>query len=140
MGMKVLQFAFDSFEHTYLPHSYNHPCWACYTGTHDNDTVRGWYNSAPHTIQHRYRVYVGRDGSEPHWDLIRLAWSSTAQWAITTLQDVLGLDASGRMNIPGEGAGNWSWRAHTLPSDAASRLRFMNEVYARLPSQNKSQH
>ena len=133
MGMKVLQFAFDSFTHTYLPHSYDGPRWACYTGTHDNDTIRGWYEHAPAEHQHRYRVYVARDGSEPHWDLIRLAWSSVAQWSITTMQDVLGLDASGRMNIPGEGAGNWSWRAHELPHHGAERLHFLSETFGRLP-------
>jgi len=131
-GMKVLQFAFgDEADHEYLPHNYDGTGWVAYTGTHDNDTAIGWYHSSPHKIQHRYRVYCGRDGSEPGWDLIRTAWASTAQWAITPAQDVLGLGGDARMNTPGTATGNWRWRASDLPLHAAHRLAELGWVYGR---------
>ena len=133
MGMKILQFAFDSFEHPYLPHNYDGKQWVCYTGTHDNDTVIGWYKNTTDLCRHRYRTYVARDGSEPHWDFIRLAWSSTARWTITTMQDVIGLDSQGRMNLPGQGAGQWGWRMQNIPWNTCTRLYHTAETYARLP-------
>lgn len=133
-GMKVLQFAWGGNpHHPFLPHMYDHPRWVAYTGTHDTDTAVGWYQSADPKEQHRLRVYCGRDGSEPGWDLVRLAWASTADFAIAPLQDVLGLDSSWRMNVPGEAEGNWGFRAPDLPSWAADRLRSMAEAYGRLP-------
>ena len=68
-------------------------------------TSLGWYHESDEETKHRYRI-AGRDGSELHWDLIRLALSSTAKWAIIPLQDVLGLDHNGRMNIPGQAGGH----------------------------------
>ena len=65
--------------------------------------------------------------------MIRSAWASTAKWAITTMQDILGQSSEGRMNVPGEGGGNWSWRAHELPEGAAQHLRSINETFGRLP-------
>ena len=135
MGMKILQFAFDEYTHKYLPHNFENDNFAVYTGTHDNDTTLGWYQSAPELHQHRYRVYCGRNGAEPHWDLIRLAWASVAKIAIAPLQDVLGLDSSARMNIPGLSQNNWTWRAKELPEHLANRLRFLAEAYGRLPEQ-----
>lgn len=133
-GMKVLQFAFTgNANHAFLPHNYAGDRWVAYTGTHDNDTARGWYSNAPEGEKHQYRVYAARDGSEPHWDLMRLAWASVAQWAVAPMQDVLGLGAEARMNTPGLAAGNWTWRAPILPDDAASRLRSLAETYGRLP-------
>jgi 4-alpha-glucanotransferase len=133
-GMKVLQFAWGGNpNHPFLPHMYDHPRWVAYTGTHDTDTAVGWYQSADPKEQHRLRVYCGRDGSEPGWDLVRLAWASTADFAIAPLQDVLGLDSSWRMNVPGEAEGNWGFRAPDLPSWAADHLRSMAEAYGRLP-------
>ena len=132
MGMKILQFAFESYTHAYLPHNYSDANWVCYTGTHDNDTAKGWYESAPSEYQHRYRMYVGRDGSDPAWDLIRLAWASVAQWSITTMQDVMVLGSEGRMNIPGQDSGHWSWRMSHIPWDSMERLRTMTECYGRL--------
>lgn len=133
-GMKVLQFAFTGGpDHPFLPHNYDSPRWVAYTGTHDNDTARGWYQSAPEGEKHQYRVYAGRDGGEPHWDLIRLAWASVARWAVAPMQDVLGLGSDSRMNTPGLPRGNWTWRAPVLPEDAAWRLRSLSEAYGRLP-------
>ena len=131
MGMKVLQFAFGDYEDPYLPHNYNSPTWACYTGTHDNDTCIGWYHGSDEITRHRYRIYSGRSGHEPNWDLIRMAWGSIAQWSITTMQDVLNLGSEGRMNIPGQAGGHWAWRAHDLPVSAAHRLASLAEAYGR---------
>jgi 4-alpha-glucanotransferase len=134
-GMKVLQFAFGgNASHAYLPHNYPHPHWVAYTGTHDNDTAVGWYHSTTERARHRYRVYTGRDGREPGWDLVRMAWSSTAQWAIAPLQDVLNLGGEARMNTPGVAKGNWGWRTHDLPLHAAHRLAELAWVYGRKPA------
>lgn len=131
-GMKVLQFAFGgTSDHEYLPHNFQGSSWVAYTGTHDNDTAVGWYHSAPEKVQHRYRVYCGRDGSEPGWDLIRLAWQSTAEWAITPMQDVLNLGGEARMNTPGVAKGNWGWRTTELPLHLAHRLAQLGWAYGR---------
>jgi 4-alpha-glucanotransferase len=132
-GMKILQFAFDGDPgHPFKPHNWTHPRWVAYTGTHDNNTSRGWYEDSDPLTQHRCRVYVSRSGEEPQWDLIRLAWSSIAQTAITQLQDLLGLGSEGRFNVPGTATGNWVWRTPTLPDRFAShRLRETTERFGR---------
>lgn len=131
-GMKVLQFAFGGdAEHAYLPHNYVGDCWVAYTGTHDTDTARGWYHSAPEAAQHRYRVYAGRDGNDTGWDFIRMAWGSRAQWAVAQMQDVLNLDGHARMNTPGVAEGNWCWRVEDLPMHDAQRLAELTWVYGR---------
>jgi 4-alpha-glucanotransferase len=130
--MKVLQFAFDKPANPFLPH--NHPAHCVvYTGTHDNDTTRGWYAAVPAGERDYYRRYVARDGSDVAWDLIRLAWSSAADLAIAPLQDVLDLGTEARMNIPGTPAGNWRWRVPPGLPDAwaLGRLTEMTEVYGR---------
>ena len=133
-GMKILQFAFGGDDnHTFLPHTWSHGRWVAYTGTHDNDTIRGWYDSASDSVRDHVRRYLGRDGSEPHWQLIRLLLSSTASWAVVPLQDVLGLDGHARMNVPGETNGNWLWRATELPIAMAERLGGLIQVYGRRP-------
>lgn len=109
-GMKILQFAFDSdSSNSFLPHNYPQNC-VTYSGTHDNDTSIGWYNSAPDIEKHRVREYTKSDGSEIEWDLIRLGMLSVADQAIYPLQDFMGLDTSHRMNIPGTVGDNWLWR------------------------------
>ncbi|TVQ65289.1 MAG: 4-alpha-glucanotransferase [Balneolaceae bacterium] len=109
-GMKILQFAFDGdSKNSFLPHNYVQNC-VVYTGTHDNDTTIGWYNSAPEIERHRAREYSQSDGREIHWDLIRLGMFSVADQAIFPLQDFMNLDATHRMNIPGTALGNWMWR------------------------------
>lgn len=139
MGMKVLQFAFDEFTNAYLPHNYTHANWACYTGTHDNDTSKGWYENSDESTKHHFRVYCGRDGSDASWDLIRMAWASNAKWAIAPLQDVLNLGSEGRMNIPGQAGGHWGWRMFDIPTYQTSRLRELTEAYGRLFEQQVSQ-
>jgi len=122
-GMKVLQFAFFEADSPYLPH--NHVVNSVvYTGTHDNDTARGWWGGLTGEERQRVHDYLGSDGREIEWDLIRAAYASVAERAIVPLQDVFGLGSEARMNTPGVGAGNWSWRARAqdFRSDRAARL------------------
>lgn len=113
-GMKILMFAFseDNTNHPYLPHTYNEKCVA-YTGTHDNNTVRGWFEneSSPEERGRLFR-YLGREISvdEIHWELIRLLMQSAALWVVFPMQDVLGQGEEARMNTPSVPLGNWKWR------------------------------
>jgi 4-alpha-glucanotransferase len=109
-GMKIIQFAFDSDStNNFLPHNYPQNC-VVYSGTHDNDTSIGWYQSAPDVEKHRARMYTRSDGNEINWEFIRLGMYSVADQAIFPLQDFMGLDSSHRSNIPGTSSGNWLWR------------------------------
>jgi 4-alpha-glucanotransferase len=115
-GMAVLQFAFDGNpRNPYLP-EHHRERQLVYTGTHDNDTAVGWYRAQPK---------AELDPAEPHWSLIRMAYESRAAVAIVPAQDVLGLGSEARMNTPGRGDGNWSWRLRSgeLTADHAERLR-----------------
>ena len=125
-GMKVLQFAFYGPDSEYLPH--RHPVNAVvYTGTHDNDTARGWYAGLKPEERERVWDYLGSDGSQIHWDLIRAAYSSVARRAIVPMQDVLGLGSEARMNTPAAPEGSWCWRAPegAFAGEIAARLRRM---------------
>jgi 4-alpha-glucanotransferase len=110
-GMKILQFAFGGDgTHEFLPHNYPPDC-VVYSGTHDNDTARGWWQAAPEAQRHFAGSYLACNGDDVHWAMQRAACNSVAALAVFPLQDVLGLDAPHRMNIPGTlGAHNWSWR------------------------------
>ncbi|MCM8595394.1 4-alpha-glucanotransferase [Accumulibacter sp.] len=112
-GMRILQFAFDgSPANPYLPHNYDAHT-VVYTGTHDNDTTRGWWESLSHGEQAYVRAYLGvgdEDDEGIHWTLIRLACASVAATCVIPLQDVLGLDSAHRMNDPRLGEGSWEWR------------------------------
>jgi 4-alpha-glucanotransferase len=135
-GMKVLQFAFGAGpEDPFLPHNYTVPDWVVYTGTHDNDTVRGWYEETSTEAERDYaRKYLDRDGSDIAWDLIRLAWASSAHTAMTTPQDLLGLGHEARMNTPSTvGPPNWCWRLQrgSLTRSIAQRLLDMTAIYGR---------
>ena len=135
-GMKILQFAFDSGEtNDFLPHRYPDNC-VVYTGTHDNDTARGWYESAQEQDRHFAREYLGVEGNDFSWDLIRAAWHSRAALAMTTMQDVLSLGSEARMNFPSVPAGNWRWRlsAGAFTQDLRARLRALNESAGRTDS------
>jgi 4-alpha-glucanotransferase len=132
-GMRVLQFAFGGApEDRFLPHNYRRET-VVYTGTHDNDTTRGWYASIDEKERDFVRRYLARDGSDITWDLIRLAWESVADWAIVPLQDVLDLGSEARMNFPGRAEGNWRWRctAEQMASPAFERLGTLTELYGR---------
>jgi 4-alpha-glucanotransferase len=135
-GMKVLQFAFGGgADDPYLPHTYDKNC-VVYSGTHDNDTTVGWYASAPEVERDFARRYLGRGDEAIAWEFVRLAIASTANTAIVPLQDVIGLGPEGRMNTPGQPAGNWSWRFtwDMVPYWVAPQLRELAEVYGRTPS------
>jgi len=132
-GMRVLQFAFGgATEDRFLPHNYERNT-VVYTGTHDNDTTLGWYRSISERERDFVRRYLGRDGHDIAWDLIRLAWSSVADYAITPLQDVLSLGGEARMNLPGTSSGNWTWRLveGQLTPAVLDRLGELTELYAR---------
>jgi 4-alpha-glucanotransferase len=132
-GMKVLQFAFGEPDSSHLPHHHERRC-LVYTGTHDNDTTLGWFASLSGEERQRVLDYVGGDGIEPHWDLVRAAYTSVADDAVVPLQDVIGLGPAARMNTPGQAAGNWEWRAlpDQLRGDDAERLRYLAALSGRL--------
>ncbi len=136
-GMRVLQFAFgDDFAHSvHLPHFHVPNCVA-YTGTHDNNTLRGWYESeAGPMVRRHLHGYLGRNVSPGrlHWEMIRMAWMSVADTAVVPMQDLLGLGKEARMNRPAESSGNWEWRMEegVLTSVLARRLREMTLNCAR---------
>lgn len=137
-GMKVLQFAPSDPENPYLPHQYEPNC-VVYTGTHDNDTTRGWWATAAPEQRDFLARYLGYQPTDETiaWDLIRLAFGSVARTAVVPLQDVLGLGSAGRMNTPGKEQGNWGWRFDDalLTPALRTRLRDLTEVYGRLPEQ-----
>lgn len=109
-GMKVLQFGFSENDSEHLPHRHVANA-VVYTGTHDNDTTRGWFAALPGPEKSRVLDYVGGDGSDIARDFIRAASTSVAGLAVVPLQDVLGLGSEARMNTPGVARGNWTWRA-----------------------------
>ena len=114
-GMRVLQFAFgleeesEFIENQYLPHNYL-PNTVVYTGTHDNDTTLGWFETVPKEVQTEILAYLDSNGEDIVGDLIRLAWSSVANLSIIPLQDLFRLGTEGRLNYPGTDSGNWEWR------------------------------
>lgn len=109
-GMNVLQFAFDDDpKNGFLPHNHE-PNNVVYSGTHDNDTTRGWYEDAPELHRHCMRVYTRSDGSDPARELIRLGMLSVCDQAIFPLQDFMDLGPGHRMNLPGTEEHNWEWR------------------------------
>jgi 4-alpha-glucanotransferase len=109
-GMRVLQFGFSENDSEHLPHRHVANC-VVYTGTHDNDTTRGWFAALGSRERRRVLDYVGGDGRDIARDFIRAAFTSVAGLAVVPLQDVLGLGSEARMNTPGVGQGNWTWRA-----------------------------
>lgn len=135
-GMKILVFAFDSdAANEFLPHHYSSN-YVVYTGTHDNDTALGWYQRVTDKERDFARRYLARSGDDIAWDLIRAAWSSTAVYALSPMQDLLSLDNRARMNYPSQPSGNWTWRMREgdLSEGLKSRLREFNELYERVKS------
>ncbi len=139
-GMKVLQFAFDGDRNNlYLP--YNHEIMSVvYSGTHDNDTTLGWYQTLNDYSRSLLHDYIGEAVKQPQdicWIMNRMALSSVGRLAILTMQDMLQLDGSHRMNIPGTIANNWLWRFKWdwVPVDLTSTLHHLIDVYGRLPRQ-----
>lgn len=131
-GMKILQFAFSDPSNAYLPHHYPRNC-VVYTGTHDNDTTRGWYEAATPKERDFVRRYLGCDGSDATWDLIRLAMGSVADRAVIPMQDLLVQGSEARLNTPGKASGNWAWRYRpdALTDELLGRLRELTIMYAR---------
>jgi 4-alpha-glucanotransferase len=133
-GMKVLQFAFATDEDDdFLPHNYPENC-VVYTGTHDNNTIRGWWDEESTPAERRFvRRYFGVSGRDIVADFLRGAWQSVARIAVAPMQDLLELPASSRMNVPSVPAGNWQWRmpADSLSPELAQRLADLNTAAGR---------
>ncbi len=133
-GMKVLQFAFgDDAGNPYLPHNYQRNA-VVYTGTHDNNTTAGWFAALSARERTKIQAYLGHDGSDIAWELMRAAYASVADIAIVPLQDILRLGTEARMNLPGVIGGNWAWRFTNKDIDPglARGLRLFAEIYGRL--------
>ncbi len=138
-GMKILQFAFATTpDDDFLPHNYPVNCVA-YTGTHDNNTTRGWFDSAPEREKDFCRRYLARSGQDITWSMIRALWQSVAAWVLAPMQDFLSLGEWTRMNYPGKASGNWDWRMHpdALTEGLIDRLHETNFLYGRLPPAEK---
>ena len=136
-GMKVLQFAFSEPGNPFLPH--NHPvnC-VVYTGTHDNNTTRGWWEDEIDGGARAFAAdYLGHEIDDPVWALARLGMRSAGAAFIMPMQDVLGLGSAARMNTPGLPAGNWTWRFHDGAYDHPGReaLLHITRLYQRHPDQ-----
>ena len=136
-GMNVLQFAFgdDLPLNRFAPHNHRKNS-VVYTGTHDNDTLKGWFGKeAGEDVERRLSGYIGEKvtGDNVHWKMIRLAMMSVADAVVIPMQDILGLGSDSRMNRPGTARGNWRWRitSEQLDSAPADVLRDMTEMYGR---------
>ncbi len=140
-GMNVLQFAFTSDAgNPYLPHNVKNNS-VIYTGTHDNDTTVGWYESREQEELEACRRYLGPTEEPINWALARLAYRSVADLAIIPMQDVLGLGTEARMNTPGKLGNNWSWRFKTgdvLP-EHLDKLKEMALTYGRKEAEEKQE-
>jgi 4-alpha-glucanotransferase len=132
-GMKILQFAFEGGSgNGYLPHNHVPNC-VVYTGTHDNDTTRGWFSQLSPDQKRNVLHYLRCDEPTVVEEMVRLALASVARMAIVPVQDILQLDGSARMNIPGIAGGNWGWRlaANGLTDDTARVLGQLTGMYGR---------
>jgi len=132
-GMKILQFAFAGGpKDPFLPHNYVQNC-VTYTGTHDNDTVRGWYERVEESERDFYRRYLERDGSQVSWDLIRACWASVAVFSLAPMQDMLSLGNEARMNYPSNPSRQWTWRysEDVLNAELRDRILEINYLYRR---------
>lgn len=136
-GMKILEFAFDSREESdYLPHNYDKNC-VVYTGTHDNDTIIGWYSVLNSTDRQLAISYMNNETTkleDIHWDFVRLALCSVANLAIIPIQDYLGLGSEARINIPATLGDNWKWRLidDEITDELLEKIVQMNKTYGRL--------
>jgi 4-alpha-glucanotransferase len=146
-GMAVLQFAFgtDPQAKSFQPHEYGRNL-VVYTGTHDNDTALGWWanpagggaQASPEAVEAERAhalAYLGADGHEMNWTLVRAAYASVADTAVAPLQDLLGLGSEARMNTPGTSSGNWKWRfeERAVSPALAERAAGLAALYGRSP-------
>ncbi len=132
-GMNVLQFAFEvDPSNIYLPHNYRRDS-VVYTATHDNQTTTGWFDTRPDHERVAVQRYLGREGDDIAWDMIRMALASVANTAIFPMQDVLRLGDEARLNVPGQPSGNWGWRflPHQLDDGLADGLSQLTRTYGR---------
>ena len=136
--MKVLEFAFDSRDtgskNDYLPHNY--PVHSVvYTGTHDNDTILGWLQTAPKESVEFAKDYLRLTKTEGYnWGMMKGAWASVSELAIVTMQDILGLGSEARMNTPSIGEGNWQWRSRKsdFTKSLAEKIAEVTVLYGRI--------
>lgn len=146
-GMKILQFGFDARErNNHLPHTYTQNS-VVYTGSHDNNTTRGWFDSASEADRAHALSYLSGDDTAAHdrrdsddgrlvnWEFIRAALMSVSRYAVIPMQDLLGLGSEARMNTPGTLGGNWAWRMGPEYDDPelAERFNALTRLYSRLP-------
>ena len=132
-GMRILQFAFaGDASDRFLPHNHE-PDTVVYTGTHDNDTVAGWWATATEHERHFARGYLATDGHDMPWTMIRAAMASVADTAVHPMQDVLALPTESRMNYPGQENGWWRWRFqwHQVQPWHGGRLLELGRLYGR---------
>lgn len=133
-GMKILQFAFNGTDESdYLPHNFTTANCLCYTGTHDNDTTKGWYQELPEASRDKIRRYGNTDGGRISLDLIRFCMGSIAKYALFPIQDLLEMGSEARMNTPGVAAANWAfrYRAEDLTDDRAAWLLATTKLFGR---------
>lgn len=140
-GMKVLQFGFDSRDgdRSHLPHNYPAHCVA-YSGTHDNDTLKGWLNSLGDEEARRVKDYLRLSGETPCWDAMCALWASTARLTVVQGQDLLELGSESRMNTPGTTGNNWGWRAkgNCFTTQLAQKIKEKMELYGRFSDQKRT--
>ncbi len=134
-GMRILQFAFENAHDRssiFLPHNHIKNS-VVYTGTHDNDTILGWYQGRSDLEKARIQDYFGHQLTDVAWDFIRVAFASTAQLAIIPMQDALRLPSECRMNTPATCTGNWRWRmeASALTTELSAQLAQLTHIYDR---------
>jgi 4-alpha-glucanotransferase len=150
-GMAILQFAFgtDGSAEDFKPHNYPRNL-VVYTGTHDNDTIAGWWTAGVgdstrteadvEQERENTRLYLGTDGKHIHWDFVRAVLASVADTAMVPVQDLLGLGSEARMNLPGRAGGNWRFRLAEggLTAALGERLRALTLAYGRGPLPTES--
>jgi 4-alpha-glucanotransferase len=132
-SMKILEFAFDSHEgSSYIPHLLEKNS-VVYTGTHDNDTVVGWFKKASAEDKALFMEYANTDDKNVAWEFIRLAFASVSDTAIVPMQDLLSLDSDSRMNTPSIASGNWQWRFkwEQVTPEIKAKLKRFTEIYQR---------
>ena len=130
-GMKVIQFGFDGgCDNEHLPLHYNTSHAVVYTGTHDNDTTIGWYQSQNPLVQDQVRRFMNVSGDDVAWDMIRLAFLNPLKMAVVPMQDVLRQDSRSRMNTPGTADGNWQYRilADALKPELSAQLAYLSDI------------
>ncbi len=138
-GMKVLQFAWSDPMNPFLPHNHRVNC-IVYTGTHDNNTTRGWWETEMDAPAREFvKDYLGQAIDDIVWTLARVGMRSSAQTFIMPMQDVLGLGGEGRMNTPGKPAGNWTWRfgEDAFEHRGKDTLAHITRLFQRHPQQQQ---